>query len=96
MCDFDSTTDHGARLSDAELDAMALAASPDTPLSVDAVPWYGNTTFQRGLLPDWYMPRPIAATRGRATKIVIVTVVVAFLVLDAFGLCITSGFLSLA
>ena len=96
MHDFDAATDDDTAPSDEELDAMALAATPDAPLSDDAVPWYGNTNLQRGLLPDWYMPRPIAATRGRATKIVIVTVVVAFLVIDAFGLCITSGFLSLA
>jgi len=48
-----------------------------------------------GLLPDWYMPRPIAAGRGRGTRIVIVGVVAGFLVIGAFGMCVTSGFLSL-
>jgi hypothetical protein len=42
------------------------------------------------------MPRPVATSRGRATKVVIVSIVAAFLIIDAFGLCITSGFLSLA
>jgi hypothetical protein len=83
-------------LSDEELTDFALAADPNAPLSNDAVPWYGNSNLQRSLLPDWYMPRPIAATRGRATKIVIISIVAAFLIIDAFGLCITSGFLSLA
>jgi len=42
------------------------------------------------------MPRPIATGRGRGTRIVICAVVAGFLVIGAFGLCITSGFLSLA
>jgi hypothetical protein len=42
------------------------------------------------------MPRAIATGRGRGTRIVIYAVVAGFLVIGAFGLCITSGFLSLA
>jgi hypothetical protein len=42
------------------------------------------------------MPRPTATRRGRATTVVIVAIIVGILVIDAFGLCITSGFLSLA
>jgi hypothetical protein len=85
-----------ADVSDEELTALALAADPRAPLSRDAVPWYGVATFPRGLLPDWYMPRPTATRRGGATKVVIATIIVGILVIDAFGLCITSGFLSLA
>lgn len=88
--------DSRSPLSEQELEELALAADPSTVLSEDATPWYPNANPVRGLLPDWYMPRPLAATRGRATKVVIVTVVAAFLIIDAFGLCITSGFLSLA
>jgi len=83
------------RLSDEELTTLALAADPDAPLDPDAVPWRAGM-WQVGLLPDWYMPRPIAAGRGRGTRIVIYAVVAGFLVIGAFGLCITSGFLSLA
>jgi hypothetical protein len=83
------------RLSDEELTTLALAADPDAPLDPDAVPWRAGM-WQVGLLPDWYMPRPIAADRGRGTRIVIYAVVAGFLVIGAFGLCITSGFLSLA
>ncbi|HEY1222966.1 MAG TPA: hypothetical protein VGE75_05670 [Acidimicrobiales bacterium] len=82
-------------VSDEELTALALAANPHAPLDPDAVPWRAGM-LQMGLLPDWYMPRPIAAGRGRGTRIVICAVVVGFLVIGASGLCITSGFLSLA
>jgi hypothetical protein len=82
-------------ISDEELTALALAANPDAPLDLDAVPWRAGM-LQLGLLPDWYMPRPIATGRGRGTRIVIYAVVAGFLVIGAFGLCITSGFLSLA
>jgi hypothetical protein len=82
-------------VSDEELAALALAADPLAPLDPDAVPWRAGM-FQLGLLPDWYMPRPIATGRGRGTRLVIYAVVAGFLVIGAFGLCITSGFLSLA
>ena len=83
------------RVSDEELTALALAADPKAPLNPDAVPWRAGM-LQKGLLPDWYMPRPIATGRGRGTRVVIFAVVAGFLVIGAFGLCITSGFLSLA
>ena len=82
-------------VSDEELTALALAADPEAPLDPNAVPWRAGM-IQIGLLPDWYMPRPIATGRGRGTRIVICAVVAGFLVIGAFGLCITSGFLSLA
>lgn len=80
--------------SDEELAALALAADPSAPLGPDAVPW----NFGLGLnpLPEWYMPRPMARGRGRGTRIVVASLVVGFLVIGAFGLCITSGFLQFA
>ena len=86
----------GDVLSDEELTVLALAADPRAPLDPDAVPWSGVAAFPQGLLPDWYMPRPTATRRGRATTVVIVAIIVGILVIDAFGRCITSGFLSLA
>lgn len=82
--------------SDEELTALALAADPHAPLDPDATPWYGAAPTRRGLLPEWYMPVPVAAGRRRGTVIVLSVIVVGFLVIDACGLCITSGFLTFA
>jgi hypothetical protein len=83
-------------LSDEELTALALAADPQSPIDDDAVPIGVYLSFLPGPLPEWYMP----VARGRGGKRwripVVTTVVVAFLVIDAFGLCNTFGFLSLA
>lgn len=82
--------------SDEELTALALAAEPVTTLAQDAVPWGGGDVRSPSLLPNWYMPSPSYQLRGRWTRAVVVTLIVGFLVIDAFGLCITSGFLSWA
>ena len=82
--------------SDEELTALALAADTDAPLSPDATVWEGAAFSRTGLLPSWYMPTPVARRHSRWSRSVVVIVIVGFLVIDAFGLCITSGFLSLA
>lgn len=83
------------KLSDEELTALALAADPSAPLDADAVPWYGSRD-STNLLPEWYMPRPIATGRGRGNRFVVISVVTTLLVICAMGLCVTSGFLTLA
>ncbi len=88
--------DDGGAVSDEELAALALAADPHAPLDPDAVPWYGASSTRRALLPEWYMPVPVATGRRRGTMIVLAVIVVGFVVIDACGLCITSGFLSWA
>jgi hypothetical protein len=80
-------------LSDDELTSMALAADPSVPLDPDAEPWHFGYGFLRNPLPDWYMPMPMAAGRGRGTRVVVVSVVVGLVIICAFGLCVTSGFL---
>ena len=75
---------------------MALAADPHATLDPDAVAWSGIGTEPPGLLPNWYMPVPSYQLRGRLSRAVVITLIAGFLVIDAFGLCITSGFLSLA
>ena len=82
-------------LSDDELSALALAADPTAPLDANAVPWYGSSD-STNLLPEWYMPRPIATSRGRGNRFVVISVVATLLVICAMGLCVTSGFLTLA
>ena len=83
-------------VSDEELTELAMAADPNAPLAHDAVPWRGGSAAHASLLPDWYMPSPMAVRHGRTTQFTIVFIIVGFLLIDAFGLCITSGFLSLA
>lgn len=82
----------GARApwSDDELAALALAAASD-PMPTDARPWRGEVP-RLSLLPDWYMPPPIATGRPTLVKVIAVSVVVAMIVICAFGLCVTSGF----
>ena len=82
--------------SDEELTALALAAAPITELPDDAVAWGGGDSRPPSLLPNWYMPSPSYHVRGRGTRAIVITLIVGFLVIDAFGLCITSGFLSWA
>lgn len=87
------TSEH---FSDEELTGFAMAADYGAPIDDDAVPWNWGFGFERSLLPDWYMPRPIATGCGKGTKVVVGTLVAGLLIIGAFGLCITSGFLSLA
>ena len=83
-------------ISDDELTALALAADPTIALDANAVAWSGIGVQPPGLLPNWYMPIPSYHMRGRLTRAIVITLIVGFLIIDAFGLCITSGFLSLA
>jgi hypothetical protein len=84
------------QISDQELTALALAADPSVPLDRDAVAWDGAILHQPGLLPDWYMPTPAGSRDGRWPRSVVIGLTVGFLMINAAGLCITSGFISLA
>jgi hypothetical protein len=76
--------------SDEELAELALAADADEPLSPDAVP-IDVYTGGDGFLPAWYMP-PVTARRARRWRLPMVWVLIAaFLLIDAFGLCICYG-----
>ena len=87
--------------SDDELTALALAADPHAPLDPDAVPidhYLGGrpgAVADSSTLPDWYMAPVTARRSGRARRIVILAVVGAFLLIEAFGLCSTYGQLPL-
>lgn len=81
---------------DEELTNLAMTVDREAPIDENAVPWNWGFGFERSLLPDWYMPRPIATGRGKGTKVVVGTLVAGLLIIGAFGLCITSGFLSFA
>ncbi len=78
-------------VSEGELVALALAADPDAPPADDAVPVDVYLGSQPSLLPLWYMPRPLARPGSKWRVAVVVAVVAAFLVIEAFGLCSTFG-----
>jgi hypothetical protein len=86
-------------ISDEELAAEALAAEPDV-LPDDAVPWSDviDADPDPGLLPSWYMPAPMVGgpvLDGWRRRIALI-VIVAFLAINAAGLCSTYGLVELA
>ncbi len=91
----DEMTDE-AVLSDEELTAMALSADPHPVIDPRVAPWRHGADAVNGLLPDWYMPLPSGTRRGTGVKIAIGVIVASFVVINALGLCITYGFLTVA
>jgi hypothetical protein len=68
-----------------------MAADPHAPLDPDAVPIDRYLGRPGATLPEWYMA-PVTARRSRrARRVVILAVVGAFLLIEAFGLCSTYG-----
>jgi hypothetical protein len=86
-------------ISNEELTRLALAADPDIALPPDAISiWEVFGRAEEALLPPWYMPgsarRPV---RGRRWKrLVVVALIIAFLAIDAYGLCSTYGSITIA
>jgi hypothetical protein len=78
-------------ISDEELTALALAADPDQPLDADAVPLAAYLADAFGPLPEWYMAPVMARHSGRRRQAIILAVIGAFLLIEAFGLCSTYG-----
>ena len=78
-------------ITDAELTALALAADPDGPPDADAVPMALYLALAPGPLPAWYMPPAMARGGPRWRRPVVLAVIAAFLIIDAFGLCSTYG-----
>lgn len=79
-----------------ELCALALGAEAGGPPADDAVPMeeylaaHGSGD-RSGLLPTWYMPTPMARVNPRWRTPVILAIVGAFVLIEAFGLCSTFG-----
>ena len=76
---------------EAELTELALAADPDAPMGDDAIPLSVYLGQAGGLLPQWYMPSPMARSGTRWRLPVVLAIVVAFVAIEAFGLCSTFG-----
>ena len=77
-----------------ELTALALAADPDFEVGDDAMSlWDLAASEPDDLLPAWYMPSPMPGARllhGWRRRVVIL-IIISFLLIDAYGLCSTYG-----
>ncbi len=78
-------------LGEDELTRLALAAEPMDVPAEDAVPLAEYLELDGGLLPAWYMPTPMSRVSPRWRLPVVLVLVGAFLVIEAFGLCSTFG-----
>jgi hypothetical protein len=79
-------------ISDEELTALALSDDPNAPLPPDAVPLDSYLARGEGPLPAWYMPPVVTAGRnGRSRRMVVLALIAAFVLIEAFGLCSTYG-----
>jgi hypothetical protein len=77
--------------SDEELGALAMAADPDAALPNGCVPidFYMNRDTSQ--LPEWYMPAAALRVTTRWRAAVLLALVVAFVAIEAVGLCGTYG-----
>ena len=82
---------------DEELTELALAADPDAGVADDAVPLSdllaAGSSDREDLLPGWYMPLPMGGGRvltGWRRRTILV-IVASFLLINAYGLCSTYG-----
>jgi hypothetical protein len=82
--------------SEEELTELALAADPDLTLDADAVPlalYLGQLPL---MLPQWYMPPALVSRGTRWRTAIVLAIVVALVMIDAWGLCSTYGSVTLA
>ena len=78
-------------LTEDELTELALSTRAGLPVAEDAVPLATYLGQDPGLLPGWYMPSPMTRMSPRWRLPVVVALVAAFLLIEAFGLCSTFG-----
>ena len=81
-------------VSDEELTELALAASPDPELGDDAVP-IEPADPTADLLPSWYMPASSGHAEPGWRRRLALLVVSSILLINAAGLCITYGHVTL-
>jgi hypothetical protein len=81
---------------DDELTELALAAGWSDEVAADAVPISRYLGEQASPLPAWYMPAAVVRGSTRLRTAVVIAIVVAFVLIDAWGLCSTYGQIVLA
>jgi hypothetical protein len=74
-----------------ELAELALAADPEMPLHVDAVPMSLYLGRLPMMLPQWYMPPALFGRTTRWRTALVLAIVVALVMIEAYGLCSTYG-----
>ena len=82
-------------ISDEELTALALSADPHPRLDANAVAWEPHLDGT-GALPGWYMPPATGSKRSTATRLVVGVIIVSFVLINALGLCVTYGWVTVA
>ena len=90
----DETTPRGW-IDDDELAAMALGADPNPVIDPDQPPW-SAVGHDVALLPGWYMAPLSGTRRGTAAKVTIGVIIASFVVINALGLCVTYGWVTVA
>jgi len=80
---------------DDELSELALGADPCERLTADATPLDGSVPASDGPLPGWYMPAVARVVTSPTRRVAALSVVGAFLVINALGLCATYGVISI-
>jgi len=83
---------------DAELTAFALQADAEAEVGDDAVCMWDLTDWaSTELLPTWYMPPAADSSRilGGWSRRVALFVIASILLINAFGLCVTYGWVTL-
>jgi hypothetical protein len=83
-------------ISDDELTALALGADPHPVIDPRIAPWRPTSAEGAGPLPEWYMPRAVASTRRPSVRLAVGVIIASFVVINALGLCVTYGFVTVA
>lgn len=79
-----------------ELAALAMADDPDQVVPSDAIPMSLYLATQVVTLPQWYMPPAVARVGTKWRTAVVLAIVLALVMIDAWGLCSTYGTVTLA
>ena len=80
---------------DDELSELALGADPRERLTADATPLDGSAPAGGGPLAGWHGAGVARGVTARPRRIAALSVVGAFLVINALGLCATYGVISI-
>ena len=82
-------------IDDDELAEMALRADPNPVIDPDQPPWNARE-HGVALLPGWYMAPLSGTRRGTAAKVTIGVIIASFVIINALGLCVTYGWVTVA